>query len=73
MLSSDLIGVRKIPLLERFGIPKKKKDGSDGKVILFPDLDNIQRDLRSREDWIDYSCYDAQSTWELYQVMNFIF
>jgi DNA polymerase I len=64
-LSADLLQLKKRPIKERFGSPKIKKDGTDGKEIVIPALDVLQRDQDRVADWIDYSTYDTQATWEL--------
>ena len=53
-------GMKKI-----FGKPKIKKDGTPGKTIELPPIDQIQNDPEQRETWIEYSALDAQATWFL--------
>ena len=53
-------GMKKI-----FGKPKLKKDGTPGKTVILPPIDEIQVDPTQRETWIEYSALDAQATWFL--------
>lgn len=70
-LSFELLGKRKRPIMERFGRPKLRKDGTPGKVLEFPDLEALQRGGGGElTDWIDYCCYDTLSTWELRRVLQ---
>lgn len=69
-LTNDLLDMRKRPMKELFGIPKLKKDGSSGKELLLPSIRDLQRSEDSRERWIRYSCYDAESTWYLHKLLK---
>jgi DNA polymerase-1 len=69
-LSADLLGQRKKPMKELFGIPKLKKDGSPGKERLMPSVEELQRFPEFRHRWIRYSVYDAESTWFLHRVLR---
>ena len=53
-------GMKKI-----FGKPKLKKDGTPGKTMILPPIEEIQEDRESRDRWIEYSALDAQATWFL--------
>lgn len=53
-------GMKKI-----FGKPKLKKDGTPGKTLILPPIEEIQEDKESRDRWIEYSALDAQATWFL--------
>ena len=53
-------GMKKI-----FGKPKLKKDGTPGKTIILPPVEEIQEDVEQRDKWIEYSALDAQATWFL--------
>ena len=48
-----------------FGKPKLKKDGTPGKTIILPPIEEIQVDPEVRQTWIEYSALDAQATWFL--------
>jgi DNA polymerase-1 len=64
-LTADLLKRRKQPMKEIFGVPRKRKDGSDGSIVDIPPVEVMQRDPQFRERWIQYSCYDAEGTWLL--------
>ncbi|CAN0410119.1 unnamed protein product, partial [Ectocarpus sp. 12 AP-2014] len=56
-------GQRKTPMKELFGIPKLKKDGTPGNLLVLPPIDEIQTRPEVRPRFIEYSAYDAQATW----------
>jgi DNA polymerase I len=69
-LSEELLGHRKVPIKERFSTPRLLKNGLPGKVVEFPALDKVQRDPITRAEWIDYSTYDTEATWNLREVLH---
>uniref|UniRef100_A0A7S4EZM0 DNA-directed DNA polymerase family A palm domain-containing protein n=1 Tax=Chrysotila carterae TaxID=13221 RepID=A0A7S4EZM0_CHRCT len=69
-LTDELVGRRKIPMKEIFGVPSKKKDGTAGRTIVLPPVDELQTSPMTRGEWIKYSVYDAQGTWLLYQELR---
>jgi SAP domain/3'-5' exonuclease len=69
-LSNDLIGKRKKPMKEIFGIPRTRKDGSAGNIIDLPPVEVLQRTPKYRKPWIRYSCYDAESTWNIRSILQ---
>ena len=66
-LTSELLGLRKRPMKEIFGVPRIKKDGTPGSILDVPPIEVLQRDPRFRSNFINYSCYDAVGTWRLHQ------
>lgn len=64
-LTTDLLGRRKKPMKEIFGVARLRKDGSAGSLIDVPPVEVLQRDPRFRKNWITYSAYDAEGTWLL--------
>ena len=50
---------------ELFGKPRRRKDGSEGKVLEVPDVRTLQRDPHTFGAWVGYSAYDAEGTWLL--------
>jgi DNA polymerase I-like protein with 3'-5' exonuclease and polymerase domains len=71
-LSQLLLGPdhRKRPMKEIFGEPKLRKDGTPGNMFIVAPVDELQRDLKFRTDWIRYSAYDAQATWLVRQAIE---
>ena len=65
-LTSELLGSRKRPMKEIFGVPRIKKDGTPGSILDIPPIEVLQRDPRFRKDFISYSCYDSEGTWNLH-------
>ena len=62
-LTEDLLGRRKKPMKEIFGVAKLKKDGTPGAIIELPAVEDMQRKREHRAKWIAYSAYDAEGTW----------
>lgn len=52
-------------LKDRFGEQKLRKDGTPGKTLTFPKLDELQRSKEHIHDWIEYSTFDAEATWHI--------
>lgn len=69
-LTEDLLGQRKVPMKEIFGVPRLRKDGSPGAIIDLPAIEVMQRDPKFRENWIKYSAFDAKSTYNLYEFLR---
>ena len=65
-LSDELLGARKVPMKEIFGERRLRKDGSEGALIDLPPMERLQREPKYRKKWIEYSAYDAKSTYNLY-------
>ncbi|CAN8268931.1 unnamed protein product [Cochlearia groenlandica] len=63
---AELFG--KISMKKIFGKGKPKKDGSEGKVVIIPPVEELQKD--DREAWISYSALDSISTLKLYDSMK---
>ncbi|CAA7048432.1 unnamed protein product [Microthlaspi erraticum] len=57
----------KISMKTIFGKRKLKKDGTEGKIVVIPPVEELQRE--DREAWISYSALDAISTLKLYDSM----
>lgn len=57
----------KTGMKELFGVPNVKKDGTEGKQLVLPDVRDIQQsqdgDVRTR--WVRYSVTDTRATWAL--------
>ncbi|CAM8944603.1 unnamed protein product [Rhodiola kirilowii] len=62
-----LIG--KVSMKTIFGRKKLKKDGSEGKIVCIPPVEDLQRD--EREPWICYSALDSISTLKLYESLKY--
>lgn len=46
------------------------QNGEPGKETYVPDVALLQSSSVTRYDWIDYSVYDAEGTWLLYQKLK---
>ncbi|XP_010545542.1 PREDICTED: DNA polymerase I A, chloroplastic/mitochondrial [Tarenaya hassleriana] len=63
---AELLG--KISMKTIFGKRKLKKDGSEGKMVIIPPVEELQRE--DREAWVSYSALDAISTLKLYESLK---
>ncbi|CAM9558280.1 unnamed protein product [Pylaiella littoralis] len=70
-LSSTLLGDKgkKTPMMELFGVPKPKRDGSPGSLKVLPPIDEIQTNPEMRNEFIWYSAYDAEATWLVHRAL----
>lgn len=64
-LTDTLLGRRKLPMKELFGVKRKRKDGTDGALVDIPPVETLQQGAQFRSAWIEYSAFDAQGTWLL--------
>ena len=55
---------------EIFGEARLRKDGSEGAIKDLPPIERLQRELKSRENFIRYSAFDAKSTYNLYMYLK---
>lgn len=65
-LTEDLLDSAKKTMAQRFGKMNVKKDGTEGKILVVPDVLQLHLNSSFREEWIEYSSDDAKLTWELY-------
>ncbi|CAA0813954.1 DNA polymerase I B- chloroplastic/mitochondrial [Striga hermonthica] len=64
----DLMDVGKVSVKTIFGKKKMKKDGSEGKLVTIPPVEELQR--TERKLWICYSALDSISTLRLYESLE---
>ena len=69
-LTADLLNMRKRPMKEIFGVKRLRKDGTEGSLVDVPPIEVLQRDPQFRANFIMYSCYDAEGTWRLHEVLK---
>jgi 3'-5' exonuclease len=69
-LTERFLNRPKRPMKELFGVKRLRKDGSEGSMIDVPPVEVLQREPRFRREWINYSCYDAEGTYRLYQKLK---
>ncbi|XP_023536872.1 DNA polymerase I B, chloroplastic/mitochondrial-like [Cucurbita pepo subsp. pepo] len=62
----ELIG--KISMKTIFGRKKMKKDGSEGKIIVIPPVEELQRE--EKKLWVSYSALDSICTLKLYESLK---
>ena len=61
---------KKTSMKEIFGKPNIKKDGTEGKLIVLPPVDELQQGRETRGKWIKYCTLDVEATWHLYQALE---
>jgi hypothetical protein len=61
--------IKKINIKETFGFYKQLKDGTEGKILMFPDIEEMHTDERYVRSWVDYSTFDAEITYFLREVL----
>lgn len=62
----ELIG--KVSMKTIFGRKKMKKDGTEGKLIFIPPVEELQRE--ERKPWVSYSALDSICTLKLYESLK---
>jgi DNA polymerase I len=45
------------------------KNGQPGKVLAFPDIEEMHTDPKHVEKWVEYSCFDAEITFFLRETL----
>lgn len=60
----------KVSMKKLFGRRNIKKDGTEGKLTVLPPVHELQKDEDTKWRWINYSAYDAKSTWDLYMALS---
>jgi len=61
---------KKTSMKEIFGKPNIKKDGTEGKLVVLPPVDELQQSEETRDKWIKYCTLDAEATWHLYHALE---
>lgn len=59
----------KVNVKETFGFYKMLKSGEQGKILLFPDIEEMHTDEKYVEKWIEYSAFDAEITYFLRETL----
>jgi DNA polymerase-1 len=60
----------KVSMKKLFGKPNLKKDGTEGKLTVLPPVHELQRGEDTYWSWVNYSAYDAKSTWDLHAALE---
>eukprot|EP00457_Paulinella_chromatophora_P002195 gb/GEZN01002199.1/.p1 GENE.gb/GEZN01002199.1/~~gb/GEZN01002199.1/.p1 ORF type:complete len:806 (+),score=177.31 gb/GEZN01002199.1/:46-2418(+) len=64
-LSKKLLQKSKVSMKTRFSKVRVLKNGEEGKNTELPKVEVLQSEPETREDFIDYACFDAEATWLL--------
>ena len=60
----------KVSMKKLFGKPNLKKDGTEGKLTVLPPVHELQSGEDTYWRWVNYSAYDAKSTWDLHAALE---
>ena len=60
----------KVSMKRLFGRRNVKKDGTEGKLTVLPPVHELQKGSDTCWRWINYSAYDAKSTWDLHKALS---
>lgn len=63
--------ITKINIKETFGFYKQLKDGTEGKILAFPDIEEMHTDPRHVTSWVEYSTFDAEITYFLRETLAY--
>lgn len=63
--------IKKINIKETFGFYKQLKDGTEGKILMFPDIEEMHTDEKHVTPWVEYSCFDAEITYFLRETLSY--
>ena len=55
---------------EIFSKKKVKKDGTEGKTSVMPEMEELQTSEETKDLWVAYSGTDAKATWMLYRALR---
>lgn len=59
----------KVNVKETFGFYKTLKNGEQGKILVFPDIEEMHTDSKHVAKWVEYSCFDAEITFFLRETL----
>mmetsp|Transcript_4244 Transcript_4244/g.6316 ORF Transcript_4244/g.6316 Transcript_4244/m.6316 type:complete len:828 (-) Transcript_4244:169-2652(-) len=65
-LAFELLEMKKVSMKERFSRQQLLRNGLPGKKTYLPPVSEIQRDMGTRAEFIDYATYDAVMTFHLF-------
>ena len=60
---------KKVNIKETFGFYRQLKDGTEGKQLLFPDIEEMHSDPKHVRSWVEYSTFDAEITFFLRETL----
>lgn len=55
---------------ETFGFYRQLKDGSSGRILMFPDIAEMHTSPDYIAKWVEYSCFDAEITYFLRETLS---
>jgi len=62
---------KKIDIKHAFGFYKTLKDGTQGKTLVFPDIEEMHTTAKYTEKWVEYSVFDAEITYFLRETLAY--
>jgi hypothetical protein len=61
-----MMDIEKVTMKNIFQVRKKLKNGLEGKSFIFPKTFSLHTDPNFVNQWVEYSCLDAETTYFLY-------
>jgi hypothetical protein len=58
-----------VNIKETFGFYKQLKDGTEGKILAFPNIEEMHTSSKYVLDWVNYSTFDAEITYFLRETL----
>eukprot|EP00826_Nyctotherus_ovalis_P041971 TRINITY_DN4279_c0_g1_i5.p1 TRINITY_DN4279_c0_g1~~TRINITY_DN4279_c0_g1_i5.p1 ORF type:complete len:234 (-),score=77.68 TRINITY_DN4279_c0_g1_i5:1532-2233(-) len=62
---------KKVDIKHTFSVYKTRKDGSQGKTLIFPDIEEMHTTEKYVPKWVEYSVFDAEITYFLREALTF--
>jgi hypothetical protein len=66
----NVVPVLRLAALLRRALHQTLQDGTPGKEVILPPLDEVQRDPVLWNAWVEYSTYDAEATWRIREILE---
>jgi DNA polymerase-1 len=63
--------IQKVNIKETFGFYRSLKDGTEGKILIFPDIEEMHTDEKYVRPWVEYSTFDAEITYFLRETLAY--
>ena len=55
---------------ETFGFYRELKSGEVGKILMFPDIEEMHTNPKYVDKWVEYACFDAEITYFLRETLS---
>jgi len=64
--------IKKINIKNTFGFYNELKDGSQGKLLQLPEIEEMHTSPKFIKDWVEYSTFDAEITYFLRETLSLL-